>query len=77
MSRLHLRTPENRKRSRHSMLYRGFEILWHPDSWEFSYIPLPKADRVYLGAQFSVRAAIDEQLDAPASGDTPCHDDRR
>jgi hypothetical protein len=48
------------------MFYRGFEIQWHPDSWEFSYVPSRGADRVYLGAQFSVRAAIDRQLDGSA-----------
>jgi hypothetical protein len=63
VSRQHLRTPENRVRSQHSLDYRGFSIDYHPDSWEFSYVPIRGAERVYLGAQFSVRAAIDRQLD--------------
>jgi hypothetical protein len=67
VSRLHARTPANRIRSQHSMFYRGFEISYHPDSWEFSFEPGLDHDRVFLGAQFSIRNAIDRLL-APADG---------
>lgn len=57
--RLHERTAENRSRSRPSTTYKGFDILYHPDSWEWSFVPEPGGERVYLGAQLSARRAID------------------
>lgn len=60
---MHERTAESRARSRPSMMYRGFEILYHPDSWEWSFVPSSAGKRIYLGAQSSARREIDRMLE--------------
>lgn len=54
----------DRIRSQPSTIYREFQILYHPDSREWSFLPGPGAPRAYYRAQFSTRDAIDELLAA-------------
>ncbi len=60
--RLHQRTEANGARSQLSTVYRGFDIDWHPDSWEFSFVA-PSGERLFARAQFSARREIDRLLD--------------